>query len=97
MSNDDVNSSPQSSVNEPVGESKPKLTLDFLVKLIPNNFDGDRYKVTSFIKQVDSVFELAWDDQHVPLLLYVKSRITGKAREQVDVHCNLVTWKAISN
>ncbi|KAK9693244.1 hypothetical protein QE152_g34307 [Popillia japonica] len=41
MSNDDVNSSPQSSVNEPVGESKPKLTLDFLVKLIPNNFDGD--------------------------------------------------------
>lgn len=62
------------------------LSLDFPIKLIPNNFDVDRYKLRSFIKQNDSVFELAQIYQHSALLLYVKSRITGKAREQIDIH-----------
>ena len=72
------------------------LRLEFLIKLIPDAFDGDRYRLRSFIKQVDSVFELAKPDQEVPLLLYVKSRIVGKAREQIDIHCNLTTWPEIS-
>lgn len=40
-------------------QGSEKLSLDFLIKLVPDNFDGDRYKLRSFIKQVDSVFELA--------------------------------------
>lgn len=72
------------------------FSLDFLVKLIPNDFNGDRYKVRSFIKQVDSVWEIAVPSQHPALLLYTKSKITGKAREQIDIHCDLQTWEEIS-
>lgn len=87
-------SSPNSS-----GQSQSRinrLELDFLIKLMPEKFDGDRYKIRSFIKQIDSIFELASEEQKTPLLLFVKSRITGKAREQIDIHCNLTTWEEIS-
>lgn len=73
-----------------------QLSLEFLVKLIPNNFDGNQYTLRSFIKQVDSVFELAEPTQIPAILLFVKNKITGKAREQIDVHCNLTTWAEIS-
>ena len=53
-------------------------------------------KLRSFIKQVDAVFELAQPSQTIPLLLYVKSKITGRARDQIDVRCNLNTWGEIS-
>lgn len=72
------------------------LSLDFLTKLIPAEFNGDRLKIRSFVKQVDATFELAQDNQKNALLLYVKSKITGKAREQIDIHCNLTTWEEIS-
>lgn len=79
-----------------VESSSTPLSLDFLSKLIPEKFDGDRYKLRSFIKQVDAVFELAQPEQITPLLLFVKSKITGKAREQIDIHCDLTTWNEIS-
>lgn len=70
--------------------------LFYCVYLLTEKFDGDRFKVRSFIKQVDSVFEVATERQKPILLLYVKSLITGKAREQIDIHCNLTTWPEIS-
>lgn len=73
------------------------LSLEFLVKLIPDTFDGDRYKLRSFIKQVDAAFELSQPFQHRPLLSYTKSKIIGKAREQVDIHCNLTTWPEVAD
>ena len=66
----------------------PQLSLEFLIKLLPESFDGDQYKLRSFIKQVDAVFELAQPSQTIPLLLYVKSKITKRVRDQIDVHCN---------
>ena len=72
-------------------------TLDFLIKLIPDTFDGDRLKIRSFIKQVDAVFELASENQVKALVLFVKSKITGKAREQIDIHCDLTSWEEISD
>lgn len=72
------------------------LAIDFLIKLIPESFDGDRFKLRSFIKQVDAVFELASEAQTPALLLFVKSKIKGKAREQIDIHCNLTSWQDIS-
>lgn len=66
--------------------------LPFLIKLILEKFDGDRYRIRSFVKQIDGVFKLAAETQKPALLLYVKSRISGKAREQIDIHCNLTTW-----
>jgi len=82
--------------NQASSSSNERLSLEFLIKLIPNDFDGDRYKLRSFIKQVDSVFELARPDQIKPLTLFVKSKIVGKAREQIDIHCNLTCWDEIS-
>ncbi|KAK9295327.1 hypothetical protein QLX08_010313 [Tetragonisca angustula] len=73
-----------------------QLSLEFLIKLLPESFDGDPYKLRSFIKQVDAVFELAQPSQTIPLLLYVKNKITGRTRDQIDIHCNLNTWKEIS-
>ena len=73
-----------------------QFSLEFLIKLLPESFDGDRYKLRSLIKQVDAIFKLAQPSQTIPLLLYVKSKITGRARDQIDVHCNLNTWEEIS-
>ncbi|KAK9304187.1 hypothetical protein QLX08_004349 [Tetragonisca angustula] len=73
-----------------------QFSLECLIKLLPESFDGDRYKLRSFIKQVDAVFELAQSLQTIPLLLYVKNKITGRAHDQIDVHCNLNTWGKIS-
>ncbi|XP_063975940.1 uncharacterized protein LOC135161895 [Diachasmimorpha longicaudata] len=89
---------PDSTENNQRTTDKPmSYELSFLIKLIPETFDGDRYKIRSFIKQVDGAFELASAQQKPALLLYVKSRITGKAREQIDIHCSLTTWEEISD
>lgn len=77
--------------------AEPVAKLEFLIKLIPETFDGDRLKLRSFIKQVDAVFENAHASQKGLLLLYVKSKITGKAREQLDMHSELETWEEISD
>ena len=73
-----------------------QFSLEFLIKLLPESFDGDPYKLRSFIKQVDAVFELAQPSQTIPLLLYLENKITGRACDQIDIHCNLNTWEEIS-
>nr|XP_034194803.1 protein kinase 4-like [Osmia lignaria] len=72
------------------------ISLNHLIKLLPREFDGDRTKLRSFIKQVDSVFELASPSQKPVLLLFVKNKVEGKARDQIDIHCNLTTWEEVS-
>lgn len=42
-----------------MSENNPTLLLECLIKLISDRFDDDRYKLRSFIKQVDSAFELS--------------------------------------
>ena len=88
MSNPTSDQSAESSI--------PSGSLEFLTKLIRNSFDEDRYKIRSFIKQVDVVFEIAKPNQALSLPLFVKSKITRKAREQIDIHCNLAIWEEIS-
>ncbi|GLV46517.1 hypothetical protein CBL_20846 [Carabus blaptoides fortunei] len=39
---------------------------------------------------------MAKPKQVKPLLLFIKTKITGKARDQIDIHCNLTTWLEIS-
>ena len=87
---------PSTSTNMPSQVATPQLSLEFLIKLLPESFDGDQYKLCSFIKQVDAFFELAQPSQTVPLLLYVKNKLTVRARDQIDIHCNLNTWEEIS-
>lgn len=92
----DSGSGNSSTANEDVISVEKELSLEFLIKLVPESFDGDRLKIRSFIKQVDAIFELAKPHQVSPLLLFVKSKIVGKAREQIDIHCNLTSWSEIS-
>lgn len=77
-------------------DSATEISLDHLIRLLPREFDGDRTKLRSFVKQVDAVFELARPSQKQVLLLFVKNKIEGRARDQIDIHCNLTTWEEIS-
>lgn len=52
--------------------------------------------VLSFIKQLDSVLKLATEDQILPLLLFVKTKITGRAKNQININWNLTTLEEIS-
>lgn len=72
------------------------LSLESLIKLLPEPFDGNSSKLRSFIKQVDATFELANPSQVQILLGFVKQKIIGKARDQIDIHCNLASWAEIS-
>lgn len=60
----DQKTKPDASFNATI----PENALDFLIKLIPDNFGGDRYKNRSLIKQVVGVFELAKPTQKTPLM-----------------------------
>lgn len=80
----DTNTSTSTSMS--TSTSISQLSIELLIKLLPDSFDGDRYRLRSFIKQVDAVFELAKPFQISPLLF----------TEQIDVHCNLTTWGEIS-
>lgn len=75
---------------------REQLSLELLIKLLPEPFDGNPCKLRSFIKQVDSTFELATPSQQQILIVFVKKRIIGKARDQIDIHCNLTLWSEIS-
>ena len=70
-------------------EQPQTFSLEFLVKLISDTFDGDRYKLRSLIKQTNVASDLDKSLQYRLLPYYVKSKITGKTRERVDIYCNL--------
>ena len=65
-----MTTAPNTSINMRSLVATSQFSLEFLIKLLPESFDGDRYKLRSFIKQVDGVFELAQPLQTIPLLLY---------------------------
>jgi hypothetical protein len=77
--------------------SSVEVSLEHLIKPLPNDFDRDRTKLRSFIKQVDSVFELARPLQKAVLLLFAKNEVVGKARDQIDIHCKLTPCEEISH
>lgn len=69
-----------------------EVPLNFLTTFITESFDGDPKKLRNFITQGDDAFKLAEPHQAYPLLVYVKSRITGKARQEIDTNPKLDTW-----
>lgn len=74
----------------------PTLSTDLLIKLLPDHFDGNRYEIRSFIKGVDQAMEIATTSQKSILIPFIKKRITGKAKDQINIHCKLTTWDEIS-
>lgn len=57
--------------------------LRFLCGLLTVHFDGNRLLTHEYISQCDSMFGLASENQHLPLLAYAISRITGTAKSHL--------------
>lgn len=64
-------------------EVRPNYTIDFLCRLIPNEFNGNRFELGQFIANCNNACELASDSQQIPLLYFILSRISGRAKEQL--------------
>lgn len=59
------------------------FSIDFLCKLIPHDFNGNRYEVGQFIANCNNANELASTAQKIPLLYYILAKISGRAKEQL--------------
>lgn len=76
-----LDSSSSSSNNLP--PSTNTFTIEFLCKLIPQGFSGDRYDLGPFLANCNNANDLANNDQKTALLYYILSKITGRAKEQL--------------
>lgn len=73
------------SINLP--ESTPtttiKFSMDFLCKLIPREFTGNRYEIGQFLADCNNANDLACGEQKIPLLYFILAKISGRAKEQL--------------
>lgn len=71
--------------------SSPTYPIEFLCKLIPHDFSGNRFELGQFIANCNNANGLANDSQKLPLLYFILSKISGKAKEQLAQQ-NFDTW-----
>ncbi|KAF5278273.1 hypothetical protein FQR65_LT15707 [Abscondita terminalis] len=77
-------SSPNSNGTEnPQHSANCTLSLEFLCKLISTEFSGNRYDLGQFLANCNNANHLASENQKIPLLFYILSKITGRAKEQL--------------
>ncbi|KAK0074644.1 hypothetical protein PV325_007991, partial [Microctonus aethiopoides] len=76
--------------------SIPTFTMDFLCKLIPKEFNGNRHELGQFIANCNNAHELAADQQKIPLIYFILSRISGRAKEQLAQQ-SFKTWEELKN
>jgi hypothetical protein len=65
------------------------------MKLINMPFAGDRRKLKEFIDNVSTAFEHVSPEQHGLLLKFVKTKITGDARNKLFVRDISSTWREV--
>lgn len=75
---------------------KPEFSLNFLTKLIPHEFDGNREFLPDFISNVNNAFALASDSQKLPLLYIVISKIRGNAKAYL-MNSTYDSWEELKN
>lgn len=68
--------------------------MEFLCKLIPNEFNGNRHELGQFIANCNNADELASNEQKIPLIYYILSRISGRAKEQLAQQ-TFKTWDGL--
>lgn len=80
----------------PASSSQPSETfsIDFLCKLVPTGFDGNRYELGQFLANCNNAFEIASESQKTALLYYVLARITGRAKDQLN-HQSFTNWEEL--
>ena len=76
--------STQLASNPSNSSSSNTFSMEFLCRLIPNTFDGNRFELGQFLANCNNANQLASDDQKNPLLFYILSRICGKAKEPLS-------------
>ncbi|KAK0072243.1 hypothetical protein PV326_000258 [Microctonus aethiopoides] len=72
------------------------FTMDFLCKLIPKEFNGNRHELGQFIANCNNAYELAADQQKIALIYFILSRISGRAKEQLAQQ-TFKTWDELKN
>jgi len=64
-------------------ETQSTFSIEFLCKLIPKEFSGNRYELGQFLANCNNAVALATHFQQTPLLYYILSKISGRAKEQL--------------
>ncbi|KAL0278097.1 UNVERIFIED_CONTAM: hypothetical protein PYX00_000006 [Menopon gallinae] len=67
-----------SSASLPSSSSKPDLPIEFLCRLIPDSFDGNRFELGQFIANCNNANDVAPDELKAPLLYYILARIKDR-------------------
>ena len=65
------------------------------VKLINQQFYGDKRKLKQFVENVTTAFELVNPNEHTLMLKFVKTKITGEARSKLLVRNFISTWRDV--
>lgn len=79
------------------GTSRSYCSISEVMKLISAPFAGDKSKLREFLDNVDTAFELVDPANHVLLLKFVKTKITGEARSKLLVRDLTVTWEQVKS
>jgi hypothetical protein len=86
----------QSDPGEMVGSSVEQYcSISEAMKLINTPFAGERKKLKEFVDNVSTAFELVRPEQHGLLLEFVKTKITGDARNKLFVREIPSTWREV--
>ncbi|KAF5279736.1 hypothetical protein FQA39_LY05426 [Lamprigera yunnana] len=66
-------------------DQNPNVTfsIEFLCKLITNEFTGNRLELKQFLANCNNTNHLASRSQKTPLLFYILAKISGRAKEQL--------------
>lgn len=72
------------------------LSIEFLASLIPNTFNGNRSTFSQFISDCDNAISLCAPHQMRPILIFIISRISGSAREQIEGKI-YNSWEEVKN
>lgn len=74
----------------------PSFSIEFLCKLIPQEFSGNRFDLGQFLANCNNAHQLASEVQKLPLLYFILSRITGRAKEQLAQQ-QFTNWDELKN
>lgn len=69
--------------NPQSSSSSTSFSIDFLCKLIPQEFNGNRYELGQFIANCNNAIELATESQKTPLIIFYTCKNLGKSKRAI--------------
>ncbi|KAJ8885427.1 hypothetical protein PR048_011624 [Dryococelus australis] len=74
-------------------DGQSHCSINDVLKLIPESFNGDKRILREFVDNVEVAFELADPVDHEKLLKFVKTKITGDAKCKILVRMATDSWE----